>query len=106
VEGIERLEEEDQVSQVSRFLEGYKEGKTIKMMVKSQTFQGFMKIMGVGLVLVIVVMVSVVVAIIYLARETDGTQTRLSRPEDEPGYKPISGSSEGAGEGYRGDKED
>lgn len=108
VEGLERLEEEDQASQVSQFLKGYREGKTIKMMVKGHSFKDFMNsIMGIGLVLVIVVMVSVLVAIIYLAGETgDGTQTRHSRPEDEPGYKPISNSSEGTSEGYRGDKED
>jgi hypothetical protein len=75
------------------------------MMDKGRTFEGFMNsIMGVGLVLVIVVIISVIVAIIYLAQETDGTQTRHSRPEDEPGYKPISGGSGGVGEVYRGDK--
>ncbi|KAJ4795195.1 Disulfide isomerase-like protein [Rhynchospora pubera] len=109
VEGLERLQEEDQESQVRRFLEGYREGKTIKMMVKGPSFKSFMNsIMGVGLVLVIIVMVSVMVAIFYLAGESgDGTPTRPARPENEPGYKPISDSSEGAEEGYQGgNKED
>lgn len=104
---MKRLEEEDQASQVSRFLEGYREGKTIKMTAKGPT-DSMKLVIGVALVLVILVIVSVVVAIIYLAGETgDGTQIRHARPENESGYKPIADSSEGTEEGYQGgDKED
>lgn len=41
VVGSERLEEEDRGTQISRFLEGYRQGNTIKKKLKGPSFMGF-----------------------------------------------------------------
>ncbi|KAJ3671679.1 hypothetical protein LUZ60_007758 [Juncus effusus] len=105
VEGIETLGAEDQGTQVSQFLQGFKEGKTIKKRVKEPSFEGFVKsIMGVGTILIILIMVAGLFVIIYLTGESGETNRTGGVQSD----RPVLNRNEGTGEeGYQvRDKED
>ncbi|KAH1065056.1 hypothetical protein J1N35_030043 [Gossypium stocksii] len=77
--GYESLdEEEDQSSQISRFLEGYREGRMEKKMIKGPSFMDYMNVIGIAAVFIIVFLV----AILMLIR-------RLSTHDDNKPHKDI-----------------
>ncbi|XP_072980511.1 protein disulfide isomerase-like 5-2 [Typha angustifolia] len=108
VVGLESLEEEDQGSQVSHFLEGYREGRTISKKLIVPSLGGFIKSqMTINTVYLIVFMVAVFVLLVYLtSKSADNPQTRQNNIEPEVTYRPVA-ESESEMEGYLpGDKED
>ncbi|XP_008218981.1 PREDICTED: protein disulfide-isomerase 5-2 [Prunus mume] len=73
VNGSESIDEEDQASQVSQFLEGYKEGRIIKERIGGLSFMGFMSsFIGIGTVYII----GFVVVVMMLIRS-------INKGEDE-----------------------
>lgn len=109
VVGSERLEEEDQGSQISRFLEGYREGRTITKKISGPSLLGFVhSLININTVYLIVFAVALFMLIQHLTSESaaDSPQTRRARVEPESSYKPIPERAS-QGEGYSpGDKED
>lgn len=72
VNGSESIGEEDQASQVSLFLEGYKEGRIIKERIGGPSFMSFMSsFIGIGTVYILVFMVVVVMLIRSINKEDD-----------------------------------
>ncbi|KAG2658996.1 protein disulfide isomerase-like 5-3 [Panicum virgatum] len=63
VEGSERLEEGDYGSQVSRFLEGYRSGKTIKKNVG----RGSPSLLGLNAIYILIFLVAILVALMYFS---------------------------------------
>ncbi|KAG2692604.1 hypothetical protein I3843_08G059200 [Carya illinoinensis] len=103
--GSERIDEEDQATQISRFLEGYKEGKTIKKRISGPSFLGFINsLIGIRTVYMIVFIVAVVMIIQTINKDDEeppGVGTR------EQGDNATSSVSEAESKEYRsGEKED
>ncbi|KAG6699269.1 hypothetical protein I3842_08G059800 [Carya illinoinensis] len=103
--GSERIDEEDQATQISRFLEGYKEGKTIKKRISGPSFLGFINsLIGIRTVYMIVFIVAVVMIIQTINKDDEeppGVGTR------EQGDNASSSVSEAESKEYRsGEKED
>lgn len=109
VVGSERLEEEDQGSQISRFLEGYREGRTITKKISGPSLLGFIhSLININTVYIIVFAVALFMLIQHLTSKSadDSPQTGRARVEPESSYKPIPERAS-QGEGYSpGDKED
>lgn len=103
VNGSESIGDEDQANQISRFLEGYKEGRTIKNRIGGPSFIGFINsLIGIRTVFLIVFVVAVVMLIQNINKEEpDGVGTRA--PADDA----SSSNAEAESREYRaGDKED
>ncbi|PIN09288.1 Thioredoxin-like protein [Handroanthus impetiginosus] len=70
VNGSESMDETDMGNQVSRFLEGYKEGNVIQKRISGPTLMGFIKSQfGVQLVLIFIFVVLVMVLILFMTKE-------------------------------------
>jgi len=101
--GSESIDDEDQATQISRFLEGYREGRTIKKRIGGPSFIGFINsLIGMRTVFMIVFVVVVVMLIQTINKEEPlrvGTRDRADH---------ASGSdSEAESKVHRsGDKED
>ncbi|XP_062165127.1 protein disulfide-isomerase 5-2 [Alnus glutinosa] len=101
--GSDRIDEEDQATQISRFLEGYREGRTTKNRLGGPSFIGFINsLIGIRTVFMIVFVVCVVMLIQTINKDEpprDGTQDRTDRAS--------SSDSEAKSKDYKsGDKED
>ncbi|XP_020593537.1 protein disulfide isomerase-like 5-2 [Phalaenopsis equestris] len=102
VEGSESLNDfEDQPSQVSRFLEGFRTGRTIKKRISGPSFIGFINsLVGMKTVYLIVFLVAVLIFLQKLAKQGDDVHyRRQTQPEgedmnassnnaDQQGYQP------------------
>lgn len=85
VEGSESLDDyHDQRSQVSRFLEGFREGRTIKKGISGPSFIGFINsLVGMKTVYLIVFLVAFLIVIQKLAKQGDDRYTRQTQSEAE-----------------------
>ncbi|KAH7568192.1 hypothetical protein ACOSP7_009336 [Xanthoceras sorbifolium] len=98
------VDEEDHGSQISRFLEGYREGKTEQKQIAGPSFMGYINsLIGIRTVYIIVFLVGMMMLIRSLAKDEDeplrvGTRDQSEQATDVP--RPLE-------EEYReGDKED
>lgn len=91
-EGLERLDDEnDQATQLSRFLETYREGKLVLRTISGPSFTGFIKsLMNMRTVYIIVFVVGLLALMLYLTREDGSVPQRRLRDE----YQPVSSSVE------------
>ncbi|XP_015079315.1 protein disulfide isomerase-like 5-2 [Solanum pennellii] len=83
VVGSESVEDEDQGSQITHFIQGYKDGNIIQKRISSGSFMGFINSMiGLGTVTIIVFVVAVVMIIQSLKEEplTIGTRDEGDHP--------------------------
>ncbi|KAJ6818736.1 protein disulfide isomerase-like 5-2 [Iris pallida] len=108
VEGSESLNDDDNKgSQISRFLEGYREGRTVTKRVNGPSFRGFINsLIGIGTVYIIVFVVVVVMLIQSFAKQgEEGSQPvpTVTGVEDAGGSVSESESSK---KYQPGDKED
>lgn len=71
---LEDLDDNDQGTQISRFLEGYREGRTIKRKLSSPSPFGFISsLTGIRTVYLIVFVVAVVMVIVLLSTRSADT---------------------------------
>ncbi|WMV34777.1 hypothetical protein MTR67_028162 [Solanum verrucosum] len=83
VVGSDSIEDEDQGSQITHFIQGYKDGNFIQKRISSGSFMGFINSMiGIGTVTIIVFVVAVVMIIQSLKEEplTVGTRDEGDHP--------------------------
>ncbi|KAH0660642.1 hypothetical protein KY285_027456 [Solanum tuberosum] len=83
VVGSDSIEDEDQGSQITQFIQGYKDGNIIQKRISSGSFMGFINSMiGIGTVTIIVFVVAVVMIIQSLKEEplTVGTRDEGDHP--------------------------
>ncbi|CAL5021520.1 unnamed protein product [Urochloa decumbens] len=78
VEGSERLEEGDYGSQVSRFLEGYREGRTVKRIVG----RGSPTLLGLNAIYILILLVAILVALMYFSGQGEEEQRPRRTHED------------------------
>ncbi|KAK8952507.1 Protein disulfide-isomerase 5-2 [Platanthera zijinensis] len=91
VEGSEILDDiEDLGSQLSRFLKGFREGRTIKKGISGPSFIGFINsLVSIKTVYLIVFLVAVLIVLRKWAQQGDAVHyTRHGRSEDEDASKP------------------
>ncbi|KAE8666401.1 Protein disulfide-isomerase 5-2 [Hibiscus syriacus] len=70
--GYESLDEEDQGSQISRFLEGYREGRTEKKMIEGASFKDYMmSTIGIGALVIVIFLVAMLMLIRSLSKDDD-----------------------------------
>ncbi|XP_042509521.1 protein disulfide-isomerase 5-2 [Macadamia integrifolia] len=84
--GSESLDEEDQGSQITRFIEGYREGRTEKKSISGPSLMGFFNsVIGVRMVLTIIFLVAVLLLILTIGKdnEDDDPRSGASRPDDK-----------------------
>lgn len=68
--GSESITEVDQGSQITRFLEGYREGSVIQKSINGPSFMGFINsLFGARSILILVFMVGVFILILTLGKE-------------------------------------
>lgn len=83
--GIESLDNEDQGSQISQFLEGYREGRTERQTVKGPSFMGFINsLIGIRTVYIIVFLVAMIMLIRSIGQEEPlrvGSRDEVDRAE-------------------------
>ncbi|GMI83234.1 ARABIDOPSIS THALIANA PROTEIN DISULFIDE ISOMERASE 8, PROTEIN DISULFIDE ISOMERASE 8, PDI-like 5-2 [Hibiscus trionum] len=103
--GIESLDDEDQGSKISQFLEGYRQGRTEKKTVKVPFFMGLFKsAVGIGAFLVIFIvvamMIMMIVLMVIISKDneplTDGSRAKVGHAE----------SSEAENSQYRPEKKE
>ncbi|KAL5715276.1 protein disulfide-isomerase [Ranunculus cassubicifolius] len=104
--GSESVEEEDQGSQITQFIEGYRNGKTEKKRISGLTFLGFVKsLIGVRSVYIVIFMV-VVLMLIWNINKSDEYDVGPQRRQRDDAIEPIL-EDESAQQPYRPeDKED
>ncbi|KAG6481921.1 protein disulfide isomerase-like 5-2 [Zingiber officinale] len=100
VVGSETLDDDDQGSQISRFLEGYREGRTIKKKIGGPSFIGFINsLIGIRTVYLIVFIVVIIMAVRNFSQSEDtpptqpyhaaeGTEASISETESSRSYQP------------------
>ncbi|XXG73542.1 hypothetical protein AAC387_Pa07g2445 [Persea americana] len=106
VVGVESLDEEDQGSQMSRFLEGYREGRTVQKRIGAPSLIGYINsLIGIRTVYIIVFVVAVIMLIQNLNKQDDDDSVREQTGEN---ITDASSSSRDIGsEEYRpGDKKE
>lgn len=112
VEGLESLDaDENQGSQISRFLEGYREGRTIKKKVSGPSVMGFIhSLVSIKTVYLIVFLVAIFMLIQNFANQSDvipQPRQRQAEVEDKVEDTNRAGSESESSKGYEpGDKED
>ncbi|ONK77478.1 uncharacterized protein A4U43_C02F6950 [Asparagus officinalis] len=109
VEGSESLDDDDdEASQISRFLEGYREGRTIKKKVAGPSVMGFINsLITIKTVYLIVFLVAIFMLIQNFAnRIDDGPQPREREAEVEDTSRTTASESESRNEYKPGDKDD
>lgn len=99
--GLDSLEEEDQGSQISYFIEGYRKGQTIQKRISGPSFMGFINsLIGIRTVYIIVFLVAMLMLIQSIGKEEPlrvGTRDQA----DE-----VAGSEAESSEYRPGDKQD
>ncbi|KAG5397609.1 hypothetical protein IGI04_019423 [Brassica rapa subsp. trilocularis] len=85
VNGIETVShEEDHLTQVSRFLEGYREGKTEKKRIKGPSFMGFINSMiGIRSLYIIVFLVAVIMMLRSLGQVEEPARVRTAASDGQ-----------------------
>lgn len=109
VVGSESLDEEDQASQISRFLEGYREGKTIKKRVSGPSLLGFFKsLISIRTVYLVVFVVALLMLMQHLSNRSVNDHPQVRQSELEPELtERLTSESESRREDYQpGAKED
>ncbi|ESQ45038.1 hypothetical protein EUTSA_v10010385mg [Eutrema salsugineum] len=108
VNGIETIShEEDHLTQVSRFLEGYREGRTEKKRIKGPSLMGFINSMiGIRSVYIIVFLVAVIMMLRSLGQVEEPARARTSEAACERVDQTTSVSQGETSEHKPRDKED
>ncbi|KAB2628524.1 protein disulfide-isomerase 5-2-like [Pyrus ussuriensis x Pyrus communis] len=105
VNGSESIDEEDQASQVSQFIQGYKEGRIIKERIGGPSFASFMtSFIGIGTVYIIVFVVIVMMLIRSINKEDD--ESPVARTGDQVDRATSSTVEAESKEHRSGEKED
>lgn len=82
VDGSERLEEGDQASQISQFLEGYRAGRTTKKKISGPSFMGFLNsLVSLSSLYILIFVVALLVVMVYFAGQDDTPQPRRIHEE-------------------------
>lgn len=82
VDGSERLEEGDQASQISQFLEGYRAGRTTKKKVSGPSFMGFLNsLVSMNSLYILIFVIALLVVMVYFAGQDDTPQPRRVHEE-------------------------
>ncbi|KAL6650598.1 hypothetical protein ACP70R_009523 [Stipagrostis hirtigluma subsp. patula] len=82
VDGSERLEEGDQASQISQFLEGYRAGRTTKKKVSGPSFMGFLNsLVSLNSLYILMFVVALLAVMVYFAGQDDTPQPRRVHEE-------------------------
>ncbi|CAN6235030.1 unnamed protein product [Urochloa humidicola] len=82
VDGSERLEEGDQASQISQFLEGYRAGRTTKKKVSGPSFMGFLNsLVSLNSLYILIFVIALLVVMVYFAGQDDTPQPRRIHEE-------------------------
>ncbi|XP_073285883.1 protein disulfide-isomerase 5-2-like [Primulina huaijiensis] len=80
--GSDSIHETDMGTQISRFLQGYREGNVIQKQISGPTFMGFLKSqLGATFVLILICLVLVIVVLLSMAKEeplTVGTRDQVN----------------------------
>ncbi|KAL0015877.1 hypothetical protein SO802_002946 [Lithocarpus litseifolius] len=103
--GFESIDEEDQATQISQFLEGYKEGRTIKKSIGGPSFIGFINsLIGMRTVFMLVFVVAVIILIQTINKGDDEPLRVGTRDEADTASSSVPETEK---KEYRsGDKED
>ncbi|KAM1120248.1 hypothetical protein ACFX2J_044152 [Malus domestica] len=105
VNGSESIDEEDQASQVSQFIQGYKEGRIIKERIGGPSFASFMtSFIGIGTVYIMVFVVIVMMLIRSINKEDD--ESPVARTGDQVDHATSSTVEAESREHRSGEKED
>lgn len=100
VVGVESLDEEDQGSQMSRFLEGYREGRTVQKKIGGPSLIGYINsLISIRTVYIIVFVVAVIMLIQNLNKQ-DETEAQKEQTKEDINDT-ISSSRESESEQYR-----
>ncbi|XP_057973297.1 protein disulfide-isomerase 5-2 [Malania oleifera] len=104
--GSDSIEEEDQASQITQFLQGYREGRTVKKRIGGPSLIGFINsLIGIRSVYLIVFVVAIIMLLQTVNKEDDEPLRVGTR--DEADYDGSSAPQAEGREPYRlGDKED
>ncbi|MBA0865497.1 hypothetical protein Goshw_012744 [Gossypium schwendimanii] len=100
--GIESLDNEDQGSQISQFLEGYRQGRTEKKTVKAPLFMGFFNSV-VGIVaffiifIVVAMMILMVVLLIIISKDNEPVRVGSHEEVDRADNSEAESSQHGPG---------
>ncbi|MBA0659815.1 hypothetical protein Goklo_011912 [Gossypium klotzschianum] len=100
--GIESLDNEDQGSQISQFLEGYRQGRTEKKTVKAPLFMGFFNSV-VGIVaffiifFVVAMMILMVVLLIIISKDNEPVRVGSREEVDRADNSEAKSSQHGPG---------
>ncbi|KAL1101382.1 hypothetical protein V6Z11_D05G294100 [Gossypium hirsutum] len=100
--GIESLNNEDQGSQISQFLEGYRQGRTEKKTVKAPLFMGFFNSV-VGIVaffiifIVVAMMILMVVLLIIISKDNEPVRVGSREEVDRADNSEAESSQHGPG---------
>ncbi|MBA0837510.1 hypothetical protein Goarm_009661 [Gossypium armourianum] len=100
--GIESLDNEDQRSQISQFLEGYRQGRTEKKTVKAPLFMGFFNSV-VGIVaffiifIVVAMMILMVVLLIIISKDNEPVRVGSREEVDRADNSEAESSQHGPG---------
>ncbi|KAF8099066.1 hypothetical protein N665_0252s0005 [Sinapis alba] len=96
VNNIETItHEEDSLTQISRFLEGYREGKAEKKRIKGPSLMGFINSMiGIRSVYIIVFLVAVIMMLRSLGQGEEPARVRTAASADQTTYVPEGEASE------------
>ncbi|KAF8714749.1 hypothetical protein HU200_027272 [Digitaria exilis] len=82
VDGSERLEEGDQASQISQFLEGYRAGRTTKKKVSGPSFMGFLNsLVSMNSLYILIFVIALLAFTVYFAGQDDTPQPRRVHEE-------------------------
>ncbi|KAJ1271052.1 hypothetical protein BS78_06G099500 [Paspalum vaginatum] len=82
VDGSERLEEGDQASQISQFLEGYRAGRTTKKKVSGPSFMGFLNsLVSMNSLYILIFVIALLAVMVYFAGQDDTPQPRRVHEE-------------------------
>jgi protein disulfide-isomerase A1 len=82
MDGSERIEEEDQASQICRFLEGCRAGRTTKKKVSGPSFMGFLNsLVSLNSLYILIFVVALLVVMVYFAGQDDTPQQRRAHEE-------------------------
>ncbi|EEF28509.1 protein disulfide-isomerase 5-2 [Ricinus communis] len=97
--GLESLEDEDQGSQISLFLEGYRKGQTIQKQLSGPSFMGYINsLIGIRTVYIIVFMVAMLMLIQTIGKEEPLRVGTRDQVEDVSSSEPESSTAYGPGD--------
>lgn len=108
VVGSENIEEEDQGTQITKFLEGYREGRTVKKRLSGPTLTQYLqRSFDIRMVYIVVFMIAVLMLIQTLGKGGDSGEYQRVANQDKVN-QPSSSTTEGEEikEYKEGDKED